>query len=76
MSERYTIKQKLGEGGAGAVFLAYDNSLDREVALKRVGSAEGAEAVGGDAAGLLKEARALSALSHPNIVSVFDVEPG
>jgi|GEM_PF-394882 len=72
MSDRYEIKSKLAEGGLGAVYLAHDSNLDREVALKRVLP----EAIGDDpeaAASLVKEAKVLSSLQHPNIVTVYDV---
>ena len=72
MSDRYDIKAKIAEGGLGAVYVAHDRNLDREVALKRVLP----EALGEDknaAIDLIKEARVLSALQHPNIVTVYDV---
>lgn len=72
MRDRYEIKSKIAQGGLGAVYVAYDRNLDRDVALKRVLP----EAVGEDpnaALDLIKEARVLSALQHPNIVTVYDV---
>ena len=66
---RYIVLGKLGEGGMGTVASAYDPELDRKVALKLVrgdGDAEGA-------ARLLREARALARLRHPNVVVVHDV---
>jgi serine/threonine protein kinase len=73
MSKRYDIVDKLGEGGAGTVIKAWDNRLQRHVAIKRLLPPEKREAdfVGGD---LAKEAAALSALQHPNIVSVYDLD--
>lgn len=68
MSDRYEIREKLGQGGLGAVYKAYDKQLKREVALKRVITPT-QEAVDD----LLREATALSSLMHPNIVTVFDV---
>ncbi|HEX8794205.1 MAG TPA: protein kinase [Polyangiaceae bacterium] len=67
----YRVLGKIGEGGMGAVFKAEDQRLGRVVAIKRLSS--GAE----DEAGrrrLVREARAASALSHPNIVTVFAIE--
>ena len=74
MSDRYELREQIGEGGLGTVHRAYDRNLDREVAVKRVSTA--ALGAGEDSANmalaLLKEARTLSALMHPNIVTVFD----
>lgn len=75
MSDRYKIEEEIGEGGEGAVFKAYDSVLKRHVALKRVltkdrGTAEEVEKA---ANALVAEAQNLSALNHPNIVTVYDV---
>lgn len=69
---RYDVLERLGEGGAGAVFKAWDKRLQRHVAFKRLLPPEerAADGVGTD---LYKEAAALSALQHPNVVSVFDL---
>jgi len=67
----YEIISRLGAGGMGEVYRARDARLGRDVALKIL-PAE----VAGDASRqrlFEKEARALAALSHPNIVAVFDV---
>jgi serine/threonine protein kinase len=74
MTQRYEVKGKIGHGGLGEVYLAYDTRLDREVALKRVKPQEEGEG-GADslAADLLREAKTLSALQHPNIVTIYDV---
>jgi|GEM_PF-3325405 len=68
MSDRYQIKEKIGQGGLGEVFVALDTQLQREVALKRVKAAEGQSPDD-----VLREAQVLSALQHPNILTVFDV---
>ena len=65
---RYVLAEVLGAGGAGKVYAAHDPKLDRRVALKLVGHA-GAD----HDARLIREARALARLSHPNIVHVYDV---
>ncbi|HZO15170.1 MAG TPA: serine/threonine-protein kinase, partial [Polyangiaceae bacterium] len=69
--DRYVIEGLLGEGGMGAVFAAYDTRLRRRVALKVLptDSREDAEA----AERLVREARAVATLDHPNVVAVFDV---
>src|SRR6266511_4906869 len=69
---RYQIVETLGVGGMGVVYRARDPELEREVALKLVtnGASEG-ESQGRTR--LLREAQALAQLSHPNVISVFDV---
>lgn len=70
--DRYVIVDRIGAGGMGIVYAAYDPELDRRVAIKLVrahGSAEHRR-VARDR--LLREAQALAQLSHPNVVSVYD----
>ncbi len=70
--DRYVIVEKLGQGGMGVVYRAYDPKLDRLVALKLLhGSVVRNQK--GKASWLRREAQALAKLSHPNVVSVFDV---
>jgi hypothetical protein len=69
---RYVIDRKLGSGGEGAVYLAYDQLLNRHVAIKSVHT--GAEALT-DATGAFNEAKRLASLQHPNIVTIFDFLP-
>jgi serine/threonine-protein kinase len=72
--ERYRIEAVLGQGGMGQVYRAYDSRLRRRVALKVLRKdLDGAPADKAPGARLLREARAAAALSHPNIVSIFDV---
>lgn len=70
--ERYEIKGKLGEGGVGAVYKAFDTQLNREVAIKRVLAGGGYENQEEATKHLLKEATALSSVQHPHIVTVYD----
>ncbi|HKB72064.1 MAG TPA: serine/threonine-protein kinase, partial [Thermoanaerobaculia bacterium] len=67
----YEILSPLGAGGMGEVFRARDARLGREVAIK-VLAAEASESVERRAR-FEKEARAASALNHPNIVSIYDI---
>jgi TolB-like protein/Tfp pilus assembly protein PilF len=67
----YTITAKLGAGGMGVVWLAHDERLGRDVALKMLPDALVADP--GARARLLREARAASALNHPNILTVHEV---
>jgi tetratricopeptide (TPR) repeat protein len=66
--DRYVILHELGEGAASVVYAAYDPELDRKVALKLLRS-RGADVDDR----LLREGRALARLSHPNIVTVYEV---
>ena len=67
----YRVLSKLGEGGMGAVFRARDEVLHRDVAIKVLSSRTVAEESARDF--LLNEARAASALSHPNICTIHQV---
>ncbi len=67
---RYLVVGRLGKGGMGVVYAAYDPALDRKVAVKLLqpGLADAAQT-----GRLVREARALAQLSHPNVVAVHDV---
>ena len=66
----YRIVEKLGEGGMGVVYIAEDTHLGRRVAFKTL-TARGADNLHFRAR-FLREARAVSALSHPNIAAIYD----
>jgi serine/threonine protein kinase len=72
--EGYELLERVGEGGMGVVYKAYDQTLDRKVALKLVRSraADDAERAA-QSARVLREAQAMAKLSHPNVVPVFQV---
>src|SRR5256885_15828945 len=67
----YRIEAKLGEGGMGVVYRAFDTHLDRLVAIKilrpdATGSPERQRR-------FVQEAKAASALNHPNIIHIYDI---
>ncbi|MBL9106001.1 MAG: serine/threonine protein kinase [Myxococcales bacterium] len=67
---RYTLLEILGHGGMGVVFAAYDEELDRKVAVKFV---QHADVDPRARAMLLGEAQALARLAHPNVIHVYEV---
>src|SRR5262245_50805652 len=67
---RYTIVQWVGQGGMGTVYRAHDPDPGRDVALKVIHSTAPTEA--GRLRAFEKESRATAALTHPNIVTVYD----
>ena len=69
--KQYRIDALLGRGGMGKVYRAQDTRLDRLVAIKIMGS--GARGAGVPAESFLQEARAASALNHPNIVTIHEI---
>ena len=70
--EHYTLIEKLGEGGMGSVYQAWDHRLDRLVALKFLSPRLGADAEMKER--FLNEAKITSALDHPNICTIFGIE--
>src|SRR3989449_8998650 len=69
---RYEIRSKLGEGGMGEVYLAQDTKLDRKVALKILPADL---ATNHDRMRrFVQEAKAASALNHPNIITIHETE--
>ncbi len=66
MNDRYQILSTLATGGRGTVFRAFDTSQNRDVALKRL------HAEGAGKEDLLREARRLYGIRHPNLVTVLD----
>ena len=67
---RYLLLYRIGSGGMGVVYAAYDPELDRKVALKLL-QADPGDGLSGER--LRREARALARLAHPNVVAVYDV---
>ncbi|HVM19851.1 MAG TPA: serine/threonine-protein kinase [Egibacteraceae bacterium] len=72
---RYELRERIGRGGMGVVWAATDTLLQRRVAVKQVTLPSGVapEEVELIRARVLREARAAGRLSHPNVITVFDV---
>lgn len=68
IANRYEVRQRLGRGGAGAVFLARDHALPRWVAIKQLHS----DFEQDSRERFAREAQAAAALSHTNIVTIHD----
>ncbi|MFO7564539.1 MAG: protein kinase [Enhygromyxa sp.] len=68
---RYAVLRKLGQGGMGVVYVAFDEDLDRKVALKLLRGDLSKDDRGRTR--MLREAQALARLSHPNVVQVHEV---
>ncbi len=71
IANRYDVFQHIGQGGMADVFLAMDTILNRQVAVKILRSELCADAVA--VLRFEREAQAATALSHPNIVEIYDV---
>jgi len=69
---RYVIEAPLGAGGMSVVHAALDPELHRQVAVKLLRPARHGQAGSDERDRVMREARALARLSHPNVVTVFD----
>lgn len=73
--EQYRIIKEIGAGANGKVYLAEDTTLRRRVAIKELSIGHSHARDGSEAKDrLYKEARAVAALSHPNIVTIHTIE--
>jgi serine/threonine protein kinase len=70
---RYMVLNRLGAGGMGVVYAAYDPELDRKVAIKLLLGGPGSFGGTQGRARLMREAQAMARVSHPNVISVFDI---
>src|SRR5947207_13349114 len=69
---RYEIRSKIGAGGMGEVYLAQDTKLDRKVALKILPADVAAHP--DRMKRFVQEAKAASALNHPNIITIHEID--
>jgi len=67
----YRIDDKLGQGGMGVVYKAFDTTLQRPVAIKMIQAAHKESVGDGSEARFMREARAASRLQHPAIVTIY-----
>jgi tetratricopeptide (TPR) repeat protein len=72
MVDRFLIEDELGAGGMGRVYVAYDPSLDRKVAVKLLLKSLGLDRAKAKER-MAREARAMAKLRHPNVVAVHEV---
>jgi tetratricopeptide (TPR) repeat protein/predicted Ser/Thr protein kinase len=70
---RFAVLSRLGAGGMGVVFSAYDEELDRRVAIKLLRTGEGSRSDTLGRTRLLREAQAMARINHPNVIAVYDV---
>jgi len=70
MVGRFELRRLLGRGAFGSVYLAYDPTLERKVAVKVLDASVRQPS---DRARMLREARALAQLEHPNVLTIYDV---
>jgi serine/threonine protein kinase len=68
---KYLVLERLGQGGAGAVYLCEHAAMGRRVAIKVLSEVQADES---DLARFYREARAIAALDHPNLVRAHDID--
>lgn len=69
---KYIIRTLLGAGGMGAVYLAFDPLIEREIAIKVLSSEQSESDIAVQR--FIQEARAIGKLTHPNVVAIYDID--
>ncbi len=72
MNERYEVKARIGIGGHGVIYEAFDQQMRRKVAIKRINRAGGAASEGEKS--FQRETETLASLNHPNIIKIYDAD--
>jgi hypothetical protein len=67
---RFIVLRRIGAGGMGVVYLAYDNALDRRVAVKLIRSLSAPDPE--TTARMRREAQGMARLSHPNVLQIYE----
>ena len=67
---RFVVVGQLGRGGMGVVYAAHDRELDRQVALKVMRSAAATQE---ERMRMLREGQAMARITHPNVITVYEV---
>jgi hypothetical protein len=67
---KFVVVGELGSGGMGVVYAAHDRELDRKVALKVMRASTGTDE---DRMRMLREGQAMARITHPNVITVFEV---
>ena len=70
---RFTVLERLGAGAMGVVYAAYDPELDRKIALKLLRPQEQTADQERRQARMVREAKAIAKVSHPNVVGIFEI---
>jgi len=70
---RYLLRQIVGKGGMGVVYVAWDPDLNRRIAIKILKPSQDGEDIESAKKRLLREAQAMARIEHGNLVQVFDI---
>lgn len=70
----FRLLERVGQGGFGEVYRAWDSSLEREVAVKLLSAKPGGQSMDEAFETIVREARSMARLRHPNIVTVYGVD--
>lgn len=72
LSGRYMVKEKIGEGGMGRVYLAEDERLEKEVAVKMLSASFAGKSIAAER--FIREAKVVTRIKHKNVIDVTDLD--